>query len=282
MKKILVVGAGTMGLDIAQVFAKKDLDVTVRDISDEILVRAKDKLEKGMAKLVEKGRMTEEARTGVLKHITFTTDLKAAADVDLVVEAVLEVLDVKKSLFKELDGICKPETIFASNTSSISITEIASATKRPDRFIGMHFFNPATVMKLIEVIRGAHTTDETFKKVYDLSSYIGKEPVEVQEAPAFVVNRILIPMINEAIALYAQGTASVADIDKAMMLGANHPMGPLTLADFVGLDIVLHVLDTIYSETGDPRYAAHPLLRKMVRGGILGKKSGKGFYDYSK
>ena len=282
MKKIVVIGGGTMGLDIAQVFAKKGFDVVVRDISDEIIKASEARLNKGLDKLVSKGKMDEAGKKAVTDRITFTTDLNLAADADLVVEAAIENLEIKKSIFAELDKICKPETILASNTSSISITAIAAATKRADRFIGMHFFNPATVMKLIEVIRGANTSDETFQTIYALSQEIGKDPVEVAEAPGFVVNKILVPMINEAIGLVETGVASPEDIDKAMKLGANHPMGPLTLGDFIGLDVCLAIMDTLYAETGDPKYRASLLLRKMVRGGLLGNKTGKGFFDHTK
>ena len=282
MKKIVVIGGGTMGLDIAQVFAKKGFDVVVRDINDDIIKASEGRLNKGLDKLVSKGKMDEAKKADILAHMTFTTDLNMAADADLVVEAAIENLDIKKSIFAELDKICKPETILATNTSSISITAIAAATKRPDKFIGMHFFNPATVMKLVEVIRGAHTSDETYKAVADLSVEIGKEPVEVNEAPGFVVNKILIPMINEACDLLYTGVASAEGIDTAMKLGANHPMGPLALGDLIGLDVCLAIMDTLYNETHDPKYRASLLMRKMVRAGQLGRKTGKGFFDYSK
>ena len=280
MKKIMVIGAGTMGLDIAQVFAKKGYDVVVRDINDEIIQKAEARLNKSLDKLVSKGKLDEAGKAAIVGKMTFTTDLNLAADADLVVEAAIENLDIKKSIFADLDKICKPETILASNTSSISITAIAAATKRPDKFIGMHFFNPATVMKLVEVIRGAHTSDETCAAVTELSKDIGKEPVEVNEAPGFVVNKILIPMINEAIDLLYTGVASAEGIDTAMKLGANHPMGPLALGDLVGLDVCLAIMDTLYSETHDPKYRASLLLRKMVRAGKLGRKTGEGFFKY--
>ena len=281
MKKIVVIGGGTMGLDIAQVFARNSYDVVVRDINDAIIQASEARLNKGLDKLVAKGKMDEAKKADILAHMSFTTDLAAAADADLVVEAAIENLEIKKSIFAELDSLCKPETILASNTSSISITAIAAATKRPDKFIGMHFFNPATVMKLVEVIRGAHTSDETCNTITELSKAIGKEPVEVNEAPGFVVNKILVPMINEAVDLLYTGVASAEGIDTAMKLGANHPMGPLELGDFIGLDICLAIMDVLYKETGDSKYRACPLIRKMVRGGNLGCKSGKGFYVYN-
>lgn len=281
MEKIFVIGAGTMGAGIVQAFAQKGYEVIVRDIKDEFVDRGIAGINKGLTKLVSKGKITEEYKESVLSKITGTTDLGLAADCDLVIEAAVENMEIKKQIFAELDEICKEETILASNTSSLSITEVASATNRPDRVIGMHFFNPATIMKLVEVIRGMATSQETFDKVKAMSEAIGKTPVEVAEAPGFVVNRILIPMINEAVGIYAEGIASVEDIDTSMKLGANHPMGPLALGDLIGLDVCLAIMDVLFKETGDSKYRAHSLLRKYVRAGWLGRKSGRGFYNYN-
>ena len=276
INKIMVLGAGTMGMGIAQVFAEAGKTVIVRDIADAFIQRGEGVLKKNLEKKVSKGKITEDQKNEMLSRVSFTLELADAKDCDLVVEAAIEVLDVKKDIFKELDTICKPETILASNTSSISITAIAAATKRPEKVLGMHFFNPAPAMKLVEVIRGARTNDESFQAVYACAKEIGKNPVEVGEAPGFVV-----PMINEAIIVLENGIASKEDIDTAMMYGANHKMGPLALADLVGLDICLAIMETIFTETGDSKYRPALTMKKMVRAGLLGQKTGEGFYKYN-
>ena len=281
MEKIFVLGAGTMGSGIVQAFAQKGYEVIVRDIKDELVQSGIVRINNGLSKLVSKGKMTEETKEDILSRISGTTDMNLAADCDLVVEAAIENMKIKKEIFAELDKICKPETILASNTSSLSITEVASATNRPEKVIGMHFFNPAPVMKLVEIIRGMATSQETFDAVKELSVAIGKEPVEVEEAPGFVVNRILIPMINEASFILQEGIASVEDIDTAMKYGANHPMGPLALGDLIGLDVCLAIMDVLYNETGDTKYRSSSILIKYVRAGWLGRKSGRGFYNYN-
>ena len=278
--KIFVLGAGTMGSGIAQAFAAKGYDVILRDIKDEFVDRGLAGIRKNLDRLVKKEKITEEAKEAILSRLTGTTDLSLAADCDLVVEAAVENMQIKKQIFAELDQICGENTILATNTSSLSITEVASATKRPHKVIGMHFFNPAPVMKLVEVIKGMATAPETFAAVKEIAESIGKKPVEVAEAPGFVVNRILIPMINEAFGIMAEGIASPEDIDQSMMLGANHPMGPLALGDLIGLDVCLAIMDVLYTETGDTKYRAHSLMRKYVRAGWLGRKTGRGVYQY--
>lgn len=279
MKKIGVIGAGTMGQGIANAFATNGYDVTVCDIKLDWAQGGIDKIGKKLDKLVAKEKITAD-NAAAIKNNLHAGEYQDLADCDLIVEAVLEIMETKKELFTTLDDICKEDCIFATNTSSLSVTEIAKGIKH--NVIGMHFFNPADRMKLVEVISGINTCEKTKETILEVSKSLGKTPVEVSEGPGFVVNRILIPMINEAIFIYQEGLASVEDIDTAMKLGANHPMGPLALGDLIGLDIVLAIMEVMQKETGDPKYRPCTLLRKMVRGGKLGQKSGVGFYDYTK
>lgn len=279
--KIIVIGTGTMGSGIVQAFAQAGLPITMQGINDTELQRGYNFITKNLSKLVEKEKITEENKKEILSKISMATDYSQCQDADLVIEAVFETMEVKREVFGTLDKVCKPTTILASNTSSLSITEIAASTKRADRVIGMHFFNPAPVMKLVEVIKGQLTSESTYQYVSELAKSIGKTPVTVDEAPGFVVNRILVPMINEGIAILADGVATKEEIDEAMKLGANHPIGPLALGDLIGLDVCLAIMEVLYNEFGDTKYRPHPLLRKMVRANLLGRKTGEGFYKYN-
>jgi len=279
-KLIGVIGAGTMGSGIAQVAAEAGFEVIIRDIEDSFIERGLAAINKNVSRAVDKGKKSKEEAENIMGRISGTTKLEDLKEAGLVIEAVIEDIELKKEIYRELDRICPPATVFASNTSGLSISEMASATSRPERVIGMHFFNPAPVMKLVEVTKGTVTAEEIYQQIMDLTRKLGKEPITVNEAPLFVVNRILIPMINEAAFVLMEGVASAEDIDKGMTLGANHPMGPLALADLIGIDVLLAVQDTLYRETKDSKYRACPLIRKMVRAGHLGRKSGRGFYSY--
>ncbi|MGM0420461.1 MAG: 3-hydroxybutyryl-CoA dehydrogenase [Bacillota bacterium] len=280
MDKIGVIGAGTMGSGIAQVAAQAGMDVIMRDINQEILDKGLKKIEKNLDRLIRKDRLDEKEKEDIINRISPVIELGSLADVDIVIEAAPEKMEIKREIFSKLDNICKEDAILATNTSALSVTEIATGTDRPDKVIGIHFFNPVPVMALVELTRAITTSDETFLQASKLVEKLNKTSVEVEEAPGFIVNRILIPMINEAVIMLNEGVASAEDIDTAMQQGANHPIGPLALADMIGLDVCLAIMDTLSDEFKDSKYRAAPLLRKKVRAGQLGRKTGQGFYSY--
>ena len=281
IKRVGVLGCGLMGSGIAQVAVAAGYDTVVRDVSKELLDRGRAGIEKSLAKFVEKGKLDAAARDATLKRLTFTTTVADLKGVDIVIEAITEDLGLKNALFKELDGLCGPATIFASNTSSLTIAEMAAATTRADRFVGLHFFNPVPLMQLVEVVRTVTTTDETFKRAFAFAKSLGKEAVAAKDNSGFIVNLLLVPYLLDAIRAVERGVGSVPDVDKAMQLGCGYPMGPLTLLDFVGLDTTYHIAEIMFKEYREQRYAPPPLLKRMVLAGMYGKKGGKGFYDYS-
>jgi len=281
IKRVGVLGCGLMGSGIAQVAAAAGYETTVRDVSKELLDRGRAGIEKSLAKFVEKGKLEAANRDAILKRLTFTTSVADLKGADIVIEAITEDLALKNALFKELDGLCGPATIFASNTSSLTIAEMAAATKRADRFVGLHFFNPVPLMPLVEVVRTVTTSADTFKRAFAFAKSLGKEAVAAKDNSGFIVNLLLVPYLLDAIRAVERGVGSVSDIDKAMQLGCSYPMGPLTLLDFVGLDTTHHIAEIMFKEYREARYAPPPLLKRMVLAGMYGKKSGKGFYDYS-
>ena len=281
IKNITVLGAGQMGSGIAQVCAQAGFNIIIRDIDQKFIDKGITSIDKNLSSLVKKGKLKDNEKSEIISRIKGVVSIEEAGkEPDVIIEAVIEDIELKKKVFKELDNICPKHTIFASNTSSLSISEMASVTKRPEKVVGMHFFNPVPVMKLVEIIRGLSTSDETVKEVTELAKNLKKVPIDVKEAPGFAVNRILVPMLNDAINVLMEGIAKKEDIDTGMKLGCNHPMGPLELADFIGLDTILSIMEFYYEEFGDPKYRPSPLLRQMVRAGYLGRKTGKGFYDY--
>ncbi len=280
IKTIGVCGAGTMGAGIAQTAAVSGFNVILRDISDEALERGMNIIKKSLARIVKKGKMSQEDADAVVARIKTTKELSDLKDADYVIEAVFEKMELKKEIFGELDKITRPEVVLATNTSSLSITEIAASTGRPDKVVGMHFFNPVPVLPLVEIVKGLTTSDETVQLAYDLAKKMGKSPIKTKDQPGFIVNRILVPYMNEAAWAYMEGVGSAEEIDEAMKLGANMPIGPLALIDLVGVDITLDVLEVLYREFGDPKFRPAPILRQMVRAGHLGRKTGRGFYVY--